>query len=70
MSEEDQVIWLFEQVHGLPKVGSCYVEVEYCYDTHVWTAHLMKDGHSCWSETREVMLASYLLNKLTEGKTL
>lgn len=69
MSDENKLMWLFEQVHG-KITGSCYTELVYDEDNDKLIAvDVMKDGNLCWSASKLDLVFDYLTRHLeVEGE--
>lgn len=57
---ERKLLLMFDEVHGLPKGGSCYTEFDETMEGETIGINLMKDGNVCWTATKLDLLFDYL----------
>lgn len=63
MSDEEKLMWMFNQVHG-EITGSCYTEVVYDEDENPVAVNVMKNGNLCWSADKTDLMFNYLTKHL------
>jgi hypothetical protein len=63
MSDEDKLLWMFEQVHGTI-TGSCYTEIDRDDSEDPIGISVMKDGNLCWYKTKLDIVFDYLTKPL------
>lgn len=63
MSDEEKLLWLFNQVHG-ELSSSCYTEVYVDEDLNPAGVSVMKHGNLCWSVNKVDLLIDYVTKDL------
>ena len=63
MTEEEKLLWMFEQVHG-EMTGACYAEVNYSYVDGPVSVSCMKDGQVCWTTNKADLVFDFLTKHL------
>ena len=62
MSDEEKLLWMFEQVHGILS-KNCKIEIEFEYHKPSGI-NVLKDGQLCWSVTKTDLMFDYLTKHL------
>lgn len=65
MSDDEKLLWMFEQVHGFKGTsGQCYTELEYDDYLNAIAVNVMKDNNLCWTATKLDLVFDYLTKHL------